>query len=644
MSSANALTVAQLEKVLQNWQQIKENEWLASCPLPDNHQHGDAHPSLAVTQNGDKLLVRCRAGCDQGAVWEALRTKFGAKVSSQQEPKPKDKFSASRADVDRLVDAYGNSPEVQKYVRGRGIVPDVADKLKFGFSRWKFPSGEKPALVIPHYSDGKLTGIKARAINEEMSGKEFSQAPGSSIDGLFATEHLDSSAEVLVFEGCEDVALAMSHGFNATGIIAASSKVPTEDIRRLEKYSQIYLIGDQDRQGKAAMDALQQRLDAKKVIRVRLPGCKDIGDVWKAERDPISFKNYLRLALRQAQTSRDNFDLEDLLTEDEIRDKQRDLTPYVVDKIVPMNSITMFFGEPKSGKSLLVTYMLKCVANGEKVFGVLPVTKRPVLYLDRENSNDEIASINEHFAVIGPEPIRYRTRTTNCPEPNDPGLIAFCEKHKPLIVFDSLTKFSKDGNGMVDVFNPGEMSELFDKLLNLCAAGATVIIIHHAKKSDVEMYANSHQIGANVSRSFLVKSENHPKLNSVRLEGKLCRAGEPMTFHLIAFPLIEERGRFGLADPTEVKSNVDRVVEWIRDRKPMGCTRETVKKEMKGMRAYTKLEAIREALALGKLIEVEGILDVPERGNAAPKTSPFPKSGNVGNEEFKFKTNSFHVN
>jgi hypothetical protein len=26
-----------------------------------------------------------------------------------------------------------------------------------------------------------------------------------------------------------------------------------------------------------------------------------------------------------------------------------------------MNSITMFFGEEKSGKSLLVTYILKCV-------------------------------------------------------------------------------------------------------------------------------------------------------------------------------------------------------------------------------------------------------------------------------------------
>jgi 5S rRNA maturation endonuclease (ribonuclease M5) len=629
----------QLETVLQNWQQVKENEWIASCPLPDNHAHGDAHPSLAITQNASKVLVHCRAGCNQEAVWSALCARI---VDQPAASGSKEKLGASRSDVDRLVAQYGNSPEVQKYVRSRGINLDVATKLKFGFAVWQFESGKKPALVIPHYADGNLIGIKARNITtKEAEKKELSQSPGSSIDGLFATEHLDSTAsDVLVFEGCEDVALAMSHGFNSTGIIAAGSKVPAEDILRLENYKHIFLIGDQDRQGKAAMDALQQRLDVRKAIRVRLPGFKDIGDVWKAEPDPTSFKNYLRLALRQAQVSRENFDLEDLLTEEEIRDKQRDMTPYVVDKIIPMNSITMFFGEPKSGKSLLVTYILKCVCNGVKVFGVLPVTKRPVLYLDRENSNDEIASINEHFAIVGDEPIRYRTRTTNCPEPNDPGLIAFCEKHKPLLVFDSLTKFSKD----VDVFNPAEMSDLFDKLLNLCAAGATVVIIHHAKKSDAEMYANSHQIGANVSRSFLVKSENHPKLHNVRLEGKLCRAGEPSTFHLIAFPVIEERGRFGLADPTEVKTNVDRVVEWIRTTKPQGCTREAVKKELKGMRTYTKLEAIREGLGLGRLVEREGILDVPERGNVTSDPSPFPKSGNAGNAQSSFEHSSFAVN
>jgi RecA-family ATPase len=203
--------------------------------------------------------------------------------------------------------------------------------------------------------------------------------------------------------------------------------------------------------------------------------------MWKA--DPDKFKVRFTYFVRQAQICREHFDLHDLLRESEICEGQEDLTPYVADKIVPMQSITMLFGEEKSGKSLLATYILKCVANGEPVFGVLPVSQRPVLYLDRENSNKEIAGMVELFGSVGAEPIRYRTRATNCPEPNSPGLIAFCEKYKPLLVFDSLTKFCKDDKqNALDVFNPAAMSELFDKLLDLCAAGATVIIIHHSTK------------------------------------------------------------------------------------------------------------------------------------------------------------------
>src|SRR5438552_18759114 len=60
------MTAAQLEKVLQNWQQVKENEWLASCPFPENHNHGDVHPSLVITEKGEKggeVIVYCRIRC-----------------------------------------------------------------------------------------------------------------------------------------------------------------------------------------------------------------------------------------------------------------------------------------------------------------------------------------------------------------------------------------------------------------------------------------------------------------------------------------------------------------------------------------------------------------------------------------------------
>ncbi len=40
----------------------------ARCPA-----HNDRHPSLSITERDGKLLVKCFAGCDQAAVWNALK-------------------------------------------------------------------------------------------------------------------------------------------------------------------------------------------------------------------------------------------------------------------------------------------------------------------------------------------------------------------------------------------------------------------------------------------------------------------------------------------------------------------------------------------------------------------------------------------
>jgi DNA primase len=44
------------------------NAWMACCPA-----HEDHHPSLAIKQDGDKVLLKCHAHCTQDAVIDALR-------------------------------------------------------------------------------------------------------------------------------------------------------------------------------------------------------------------------------------------------------------------------------------------------------------------------------------------------------------------------------------------------------------------------------------------------------------------------------------------------------------------------------------------------------------------------------------------
>jgi hypothetical protein len=287
-----------------------DDHWVAQCPFPQNHRHGDSNPSLVITQKEDgTVLVHCRGGCDQRDVWQACLAKAKTiDIASLlplevKAPKPKAEFTTTDADVAKSHNMLVKNqvPEVREWLREWGISDDVIAKLRLG-AYGKVPFTVKkdgverhftnPAVWLPHYDhSGKLVAIKGRA----MSEKAFTHIPGSSINGLFAAAHLDPCAdEVLVLEGDKDVCIAMSAGFNATGILSAGSKLLHEDIELLAHYKQIYLIGDQDKAGIAAMDRLASRLPAEQVIRVHLP-TKDTGELFR--RHPSDFKDRLRVLL-----------------------------------------------------------------------------------------------------------------------------------------------------------------------------------------------------------------------------------------------------------------------------------------------------------------------------------------------------------
>jgi 5S rRNA maturation endonuclease (ribonuclease M5) len=604
--------------------------WSARCPA-----HEDLKPSLSINIGERGIVLFCHGGCDTRSVCAALGISFGDLMNHQNgdatgatRPKKTESrpFEASAESVEAMQSAFARSAEAQAYIEGRGISPRVAKGLKWGFvESWTFDSGApKPALIVPHYDlEGNVIGLKARTIS---GPKLFSQRLGSKIDGLYGAQLLDPEAdEVLIFEGPEDAALAISQGFNATAIHSTAAKLEDQDIERLCEFKRIFLIGDQDIAGRRAMEALALRLPPEQFIRVRIPGFKDIGEMYADI--PDTFAKNLRAALRWARASRDYFELDDLLTATEIGAGLDRIQPCVVDKVVPRNGVTMLFGEEKSGKSSLAHYIAMCVANAQRVFGKYKTTKCPVLYMDLENSDYDIQAFKQLFARVGPEPVRYRTRATGCPALDSPGLIRFCERYKPLLIVDSLTKFLRG----TDPFHPGDMSELFDKLLNLCTAGATVILIHHATRDEAERYADSHQIGANVVRAFAVVSENRPRLHHVRLVGTLFRGAEPFSERLIGFPVIAEHGMFGL-DAGE-STEVDALVKFVADRGGE-TTRAEIKKQPG--RAANHLAVLKSALSTGRLVaEGKSKITLPDfRSQSRERVGTdtvFPNHGNGGN-------------
>ena len=595
--------------------------WTARCP-----SHEDKKNSLSIKEEAGKVLLHCFAGCTFEQIMAAMGNTNGQPHSKSTDTRPK--FTYTNTEVTKLsealIDEWETGGPVADFLRSRGISRDVFLALRLGTTQRTFPEvGSSPALVIPLYHGDQLVGVKYRATRQ----KDHLAETASNMSGLYG--HPDLTAkEISLFEGPLDVALAMSHGFNASGIQAADI-VPTKgDLKLLSQYPSVFLIGDNDSRGIPAMDRWQLALNAESPeagIRVKL-GYKDVGDLYAA--NPAKFRATLTTILRHARASREYFDWTDLLDEDEILVLQPP-EPYVVENLIPAGAISMMFGEEKSGKSLLSRYIGKCVANGIPVFGKYATHQRPVLAFDLENNGADIKGFRDLFTRLGAEKIRYRTRRTGIPALDSRALLRLCEKHKPLIILDSMTKFLAGA----DPFHPGEMSAFFDKLLTLCAAGATILVIHHATRADAERYANSHQIGANVARSFLVASEDRPHLQRVRFEGQLFRTGEPVTEQLVAFPVITQTGHFGLADNSV--TDVDRLVEFVRSKG--GCCSAEDCKTRKGIRRTRATNILHEAVEEGRLNwKKRGPVSVPNSGTEGPVGNgviAFPDSGTDGNEE-----------
>jgi putative DNA primase/helicase len=631
-----------VEELLERLEHVKPSGagWIARCPA-----HEDRTPSLSINIGERGIVMKCHAGCDNREVCAALGISLGDLMDRTNGAKPKaprpstavPKLNFTDAEIahraEELAAQWREGGPVAEWLKTRGITAEVSARLRWGVTERAFPkAGISPAVVIPHYQDGRLVGVKYRAVPK----KDHIQEPGSSTTGLYGEADPEAN-EILVLEGPPDVALALSHGFNAVGLNAADASTTKDDLELLGGYRSVFLIGDGDLPGKRAMDKLELSLKPdhpEPVIRVRL-SYKDIGDLYAA--DPPNFRAALTAILRCARAGREYFEPEDLLTETELRACAAVREPFAIHTLVPRGRITMLFGEEKSGKSLLATYAGKCVMNGVFVFGKYPTTKMPVLLLDLENIHADLEDTVAWFGRVGPAEITYRTRVTGCPALDSPGLLRYCERQHPLLILDSLTKFAgqfflAQRGGKGSSFNPDDMSLLFDKLLDLCAADATIIIIHHCTRDEIERYANSYVIGASIARAFAVVSEDKPRFHRIRLEGVLFRGAEPVSERLIAFPVIAEHGMFGLDAGGETE--IDRVVA-LFEKEGAPTTRETVKKKMRGNRSRIT-QLIKTAISEGRLVELEdGRVGVPKPRNApeqSPRSQDAEQSGTLYDE------------
>jgi hypothetical protein len=246
-----------------------------------------------------------------------------------------------------------------------------------------------------------------------------------------------------------------------------------------------------------------------------------------------------------------------------LKDFPSDGDPYIVDRILPANGVTMLAGPPGWYKSWLANLLGWSVVTGQ------PWLKfrthcRPVLYLDRENTPARIRARAELLSVdLDHKYLKVWSKLQFPPSLGDPRLIAIAREYNPVIIVDTLIRFSpgKDEN------SASEVSRALELVAELTGHGASVLLLHHAPKNGGSWFRGSSDYEAFVDVGMSI--EPVEKANGTfRLVCEKSRDGEPFTLMLQARPYLDNTGAFGVlvdAGETADEADVKRIVQAVQD-------------------------------------------------------------------------------
>jgi hypothetical protein len=221
---------------------------------------------------------------------------------------------------------------------------------------------------------------------------------------------------------------------------------------------------------------------------------------------------------------------------------------WLVDGLIPRNSLVMLTAPPAGYKTWLALAIAGAVSTGTDFLDRKTV-QTPVLYLDRENP---AAVIRQRLGILQLDDSRHlkiwgRWVPDSPPLLGDPRLVELARKYKPLIIVDSLVRFHDSEENSAST-----MARISEHLKRLVDAGATVLLLHHQGKNPAVLYRGSSDILAGVDAAFHIEKEKDEKVGIIlRLNSYKDRYAEES--NLVLRPNFEE-GCFELVDdPAEVE-------------------------------------------------------------------------------------------
>jgi putative DNA primase/helicase len=264
--------------------------WLAPCPA-----HADREPSLALRDGEDgRALVRCHAGCEQGAVIAALRARglWGANVSASPswQQRPRSDGAGPDSDAKRksaLAIWQAAKPAqgslVETYLRSRGISLPPPPSLRF-HAGLKHPSGGSWPCMVALVVSG-VDGLPAAIHRTYLALDGSSKAPISPQRMMLgpvrggAVRRGGSGAPLLVGEGLETCLAGTQLSGHRAWAALSTSGMRTLDLP--EDIRDVIVLADGDDAGEAAaLDCgLRWKREGRRVRIARPPRGCDFNDM-----------------------------------------------------------------------------------------------------------------------------------------------------------------------------------------------------------------------------------------------------------------------------------------------------------------------------------------------------------------------------
>ncbi|MEQ1952258.1 AAA family ATPase [Mesorhizobium yinganensis] len=380
---------------------------MCRCPA-----HKDDSPSLSVKQDGDRILVKCHAGCSQEAVIEALKAKGLWPTKPTTKPRPRRKHEdgdTAYEDAVRFREAFkilraaamANAGAPVEYLRHRGIdiVPVNAMLLPAKDARRLLGKGY-PAMVLPVAKGGKLVGAHITLLDATATGKLATDNPrklyGPIKGGHVQLGRLDPDRPLIVAEGIETT-LAASQLADLPAV--ASLNASNMRVCDVPAASSVIICADNDESGTGqdAANALAQRLHdiGRPSVRIAIPD--EVGQDWNDEllhsdADPDILWDAIRKAKRVKDRGIRAIRLDELV--------EMNFPPpeFLMKPWLAVGNIAMIHSARGSAKTWLGLSVSYAMAESKELLGWTAEKPRRVLFVDGEMG---IAALQKRLSHMG---------------------------------------------------------------------------------------------------------------------------------------------------------------------------------------------------------------------------------------------------